>query len=218
MNIPAQDIGSLAHELGGLDLSAGGNDLGLTGTLGLRSHGQAILELLGEDDILDKHALDIHTPARSRLLNNSADIGSNLLTALNDILQVPRADNMAQGGLRALDQRLADVGDAKGGLVRRGDAVVDDRRQLQAHVVARHADLLGHLDNLDLDVDLDQRLAQRVDAHEAGVDGAAEAAEAGDQADVALLDGLVSVVAGIVSRCSVGFLELMFFSRRVGVM
>ena len=125
---------------------------------------------------------------------------------------------MAQGRLRTLDKRLADVGDAKGGLVRRVDAVVDDGCQLQAHVVARHADLLGHLDYLDLDVYLDQGFAQWVDAHETWVDGAAEAAEARYESHVTLLDGLVSVVAGIVSRCSVGFLELMFFSRRVGVM
>ncbi len=50
-------------------------------------------------------------------------------------------------------------------------------------------------DDLDLDVDLDEFFGKGVDFHEAGVDGAVEAAEFGDEADVALADGLVGVGA-----------------------
>lgn len=50
-------------------------------------------------------------------------------------------------------------------------------------------------DDLDLDVDLDQPFGEGVDLHETGVDGAVEAAELGDEADVALADWFVGVRA-----------------------
>ena len=52
---------------------------------------------------------------------------------------------MAERCLRTLNERLADVGDGESGLVRRSNAVVDDRCQLQGDVVLGHADLLGDL-------------------------------------------------------------------------
>jgi len=42
---------------------------------------------------------------------------------------------VAEGGLRALDEGLADVGDAEGGFVGRGDVVVDDGCELEVDVV-----------------------------------------------------------------------------------
>jgi hypothetical protein len=45
------------------------------------------------------------------------------------------ADDVAEGGLRALDEGLADVGDAKGGFVGGGDVVVDDGGELEVDVV-----------------------------------------------------------------------------------
>lgn len=48
-------------------------------------------------------------------------------------------------------------------------------------------------DYLDLDVDLDQALTQRIDLHQAGIDCAIETAEFRDQADIALRDGLIWV-------------------------
>jgi hypothetical protein len=55
--------------------------------------------------------------------------------------------------------------------------------------------LLGDLGGLNLDVDLDQVLAEGVDLDQAGVDGLVEAAKLGDETDVALLDRLVGVGA-----------------------
>jgi len=48
---------------------------------------------------------------------------------------------------------------------------------------------------LDLDVYLDEFFGEGVYFHEAGVDGAVEAAEFRDEADVSLGDGLVGVRA-----------------------
>lgn len=49
--------------------------------------------------------------------------------------------------------------------------------------------------DLDLDIHLDQLLGQRVDLHQTRVHCAIEAAEFGDQADIALADWLVRVGA-----------------------
>ena len=102
---------------------------------------------------------------------------------------------MAQRSLRTLDKRLADVADAESGLVGRSDAVVDDGGQVQGNIVLGHTDLLGHLDDLDLDVDLHQLLGERVDVDQTGVDGTREAAELGDETDVSLRHGLVGIRA-----------------------
>jgi hypothetical protein len=49
--------------------------------------------------------------------------------------------------------------------------------------------------NLDLDIDLSERLRQRVDLDETRVDGARKATELGDETNIALVDGLVGVRA-----------------------
>lgn len=131
----AQNISSLAHQLRGLDFRARGNDLGLAGALALRGHGQRVLQVLAEDDVLDQHALDGRAPARGGLLDDLADGLRDFLAALDHVLQHARADDVAEGGLRALDEGLADVGDAEGGFVGGGDVVVDDGCELKVDVV-----------------------------------------------------------------------------------
>jgi hypothetical protein len=84
--------------------------------------------------------------------------------------------------------------------VRRGDVVVDDGGQVQGDVVLCHADLTRHFDDLDLNIDLDEALGKRVDLDETGVDSTREAAELGDQTNVALRDRLVGVGADDAAR------------------
>ena len=57
-----------------------------------------------------------------------------------------------------------------------------------------------HTNDLDLDIDLNEFLRQRVYLHETRVDGAVEATELGDEPDVALADGLVGVGADDAAR------------------
>ena len=59
---------------------------------------------------------------------------------------------------------------------------------------------IGRTNNLYLDIDLDELLGQRVYLHETGVDGTVEATELGDEADVALADGLIGVGANDAAR------------------
>jgi hypothetical protein len=63
-----------------------------------------------------------------------------------------------------------------------------------------HADLLRHFDNLDLDVDLNERFRERVDLDETWVDGASETTELGDETNISLLDRLVWVWAAETAR------------------
>lgn len=137
----------------------------------------------------------MHAPAGRDVLDDLANALGNLLAALNHVLQHARADDVAQRGLGPLDEGLANIRDTEGGLVRGDDVVVDDRSELQRDIVLGHADLHWDLDDLDLDVNLDQALAQGVDLDEAGIDGLVEPAKLGDQADVALADALERVRA-----------------------
>ena len=201
----AEDIGGLAHQLGRFDFGARGDDLGFSGSLALCRHRQGVLQLLAEDDVLDQHALDLNTPARRDLFDDVADILSNLLATFNHVLQDARTDDMTEGGLGTFNERLTDVANAEGSAMRRGDAVVDDGCEPQRDIVLGHADLLGHFDELDLNVDLDQTLRKRVDLDETRVDGASEAAEPGDETDITLVDWLVWVRAADTAwECAAG--------------
>lgn len=80
--------------------------------------------------------------------------------------------------------------------------IVDDRGQAQSNIVLGHAGLLRHFCNLDLDVDLNEPLAEGVDLDQAGIDCFVETTELGDEADLALVDVLVGVGADDAARNS----------------
>jgi hypothetical protein len=71
--------------------------------------------------------------------------------------------------------------------------IINYRSKEERDIVLGYARLLKNLDDLHLDVDGHEALRERVDLDEAGVDGASEATELGDEADGALLDGAVGV-------------------------
>lgn len=54
--------------------------------------------------------------------------------------------------------------------------------------------------NLDLDIDLSERLRQRVDLDKTRIDGASETTELGDKTNITLLDRLVRVGAADAAR------------------
>lgn len=84
--------------------------------------------------------------------------------------------------------------------MRARDLVVYDRCEVKRDIVLGHTDLLRDLDDLDLDVNLDELLAQRVDLDETGVNGAIEAAKFGDEPDITLRHGLIWVGATDTAR------------------
>ena len=143
----------LTHQLGRFNFGASGNDLTLTNSLRLGRHGKRVLQIVAENNILDEHGLDLHTPPSCYVFDDLRGGLGDLLTAFNHILQDSRSDDMAQSGLGALDKRLSYIADTEGGFVGRDDLVIDNRRQVQSDIVLGHTDLTRHLDDLDLHID-----------------------------------------------------------------
>jgi len=63
-----------------------------------------------------------------------------------------------------------------------------------------HANLLRDLNNLNLDIDLNERFGERVDLDKTRVDGTSETSKLGDETDVTLLDRLVWIRAADAAR------------------
>ena len=135
----------MAHQFRGLDFSARGDDFGFTDSFGLRGHGEGVLEFGGEDYVFDEHAFDLDAPSRCDVFNDFADGLRDLFTAFDDVLEDAGADDVAEGGLGALDEGLADVGDAESGFVRGGNVIVDYGGELEVYIVFSHTDLFGYL-------------------------------------------------------------------------
>ena len=185
----------MSHQFRGFDFGPCGDDFALADPLGLRGHAERFLQFVAEDNVLDEHAFDLHAPANGDVFDDFANGLRDFFAALNDVLQDARADHVPQGGLRAFHEGGADVGDAERGFVRARDVVVYHRCELDADVILGHTDLLGDLDDLDLDIDFGEAFAEWVDAYETGIDGTGEAPELSDEPDVALFDGSVWVGA-----------------------
>lgn len=198
-------------------LGLGGDNFALTNSLALGSHGERVLQVLAKDDVLDEHALNLDTPAGGDILNDFTDGLSNLFTALDDVLQDTSTDNVAQSGLSTLNESLADVGDAKGGLMGRDDVIVNDGSEAQSDIVLGHTRLLRYLGDLDLDINLNETLTKWVDLDQAWIDGLVEAAELSDETDVALVNILVGVGTDDAARkcthCSNNGTEGVDYSR-----
>ena len=153
------------------------------------------MEVVAEDDVLDQHTLDLDTPSGCDIFDDFTDRLCNLLTALDNVLKHASTNDVSQSSLGTLDKRLSDVADTEGGLMRRNDVIVDDGSEIQGNVVLGHADLARHLDNLNLDIDLNEAFTERIDLDETWVDGAIEPTEFCDQTDVSLRHWLVRIGA-----------------------
>lgn len=103
------------------------------------------------------------------MLDDFFNLGRDRFALREDALQVPAPDDVAEGRLRALDQRATDVRDTKGGAVRVRDLPDDDGFDLRLQVVFGQDRLERQLDDLNLDVNVSKRFRERVDFDEARV-------------------------------------------------
>ena len=184
-----EDVRGLAHEARRVDLRAGGDDLGLPDALLLRGGRERRGHLGGEDDVLDEDALDGDAPLVRDVADDLGDLERDRLALGHDGLHHARADDVTEGGLRTLDERLAEVRDAEGGAVGVRDLEIDDRvavggkQSIRAAVWMRRECAHFNVDivtgdnllpadrtNLDLHVDNAQRLGANVHLNETGVD------------------------------------------------
>lgn len=84
--------------------------------------------------------------------------------------------------------------------MRRHDVVINDRGKMHSDIILGHADLLWHLAQLNLDIDLNKFLRHGIDLDKAGIDGAIEAAEFCHEPDIALRDWLEGVRTAEAAR------------------
>jgi len=199
---------TLAHEPSRVNLGLSGDDLGLAEAALLRSRREGRLDLARDGDVLDEEVLNLRAgkkerrsastsapepgeserthpdaPALAHALDDLLDLSCDALAVGEEALERASADDVAQGGLSALDERLADVRDREGGVVRARHVEDDDGLdgslkvvlgeglrtrggsaracsvgdRLETHLLHRD------LDDLDLDVDDAQLLRERVD-------------------------------------------------------
>ncbi|KAI6756254.1 hypothetical protein HG530_011990 [Fusarium avenaceum] len=135
----AKNVGSLSHELGGFDLrvsylSLSSNDLAFTNTLALGSHGERLLQLLTEDNILDEHTLNLNTPASGNILNDFSDGLGDLLATLDDVLENTSTDYMTESGLSTLHESLLNVIDTESSLESLAERVDLDQTRIDSLV------------------------------------------------------------------------------------
>jgi len=148
-----EDVCCLAHEPGRVDLGAGSDDLGLAYALLLRGGGEGGGDLGGEDDVFDEDALDGDAPLVGDVADDFGDLERDGLALGDDALHRPGADDVAEGCLGALDERLAEVGDAERRTVGVDDLEVDDGVNFNVDVVAGNDGLSPDGTYLDLDID-----------------------------------------------------------------
>ena len=195
-----EDVGSLAHEPGRVDLCAGGDNLGLADTLLLGGGGERGGDLGAEDDVLDEDALDGDTPLIGDVPYDFGNFECNGLALGNDALYGASTDDMAESRLSTLDKCLAQVRDAESSAVRVADLEINDgvaiesgevrgrkfdmkKRDihLDVYVVAGNDGLSSNWADLDFDVDNTEGLCADVDLDETRVDRLVELSEARNQ-------------------------------------
>lgn len=119
-----EDIRGLAHEARGIDLGARRDDLGLAQALLLRRGRERGGDVGAEDDVLDEDALDRDAPLVRDVPDYLGDLERDGFALGDDALDRPCADDVSQGGLRALDEGLAQVGNPEGSTIRARDLEV----------------------------------------------------------------------------------------------
>lgn len=195
-----ENVGRLTEESSTVDFSASNENLGLSVPAGLGSSRKGDLNVARDDNVLDQDRLDSDTPPLGARLDDLRNLGSDRLTVDEERLKVATSADVSQGRLGSLNQGAANVLDREGGAVRVDDVVDNDRFDFDRQVVLGEDVLPGNVDDLDLDRDLTDLLAERVDLDQSGIDTARELSERRNESYATLLDLLVRVGAAEAAR------------------
>ena len=175
-------LDALGLEDGRRLLALGGGDGGRAATLGLGDHGApgALgLHLLvhGRHDVRRRiDALDLdpdhpHAPLVGGVVEDLAQGDVDLVAGRERLVELEVADDVAQVGLGQLGDGQDEVGDVVDEALRVGGLVVDDGVDRHGHVVRGDDLLRRHVDDLLAHVDGADRLDERDDDPQPGVDG-----------------------------------------------
>ena len=122
-----EDISCLSHETGRVNLRSSGNNLRLSDPLLLSSRRQGSGDFGTEDDILDEDTFNGDTPLIRNVSNDLGDFECNGFTFGDDTLHGTSTDDMTEGSLGSLDQRLSQVADTERRAVGIDNLEVDNR-------------------------------------------------------------------------------------------
>lgn len=195
-----EEVGRLSEQDGTVDFSLGRDHFRFSDSSRLSSGRKGVLNVLRDDDILDENRLAGYSPFLSRLFNNLFDLGSYGFAFREETLQVAVSAHITENCLRFLDERRTYVLNGKGGAVRVDDVVDDDGFDLTVETIAGEDCLLRDVYDLDLDGDLTQRFAERVDFDKSRIDGTRKLSERRNESDATLLDLLVRIGATEATR------------------
>lgn len=120
-----QDIGSLPHQTSSVDFGAGGNDLRFTNSLLLSGRGERCRDLGTEDDIFDEDTFNGDTPLVGDIADDFCNFVGDGFTFSDNALDSTGTDDVTEGGLGSLNERLTKISDAEGCAVGVGDLEVD---------------------------------------------------------------------------------------------
>lgn len=118
-----ENVGSLSHELCGVDLRSRRDDLGFSDSLLLRSTRERLLKLETEQNVLDEDTLDRDSPSMSDLFYDPFDLGGDGFSVREERLESSRSDDISESRLRSFRQSESDVSDSERRLERVRDAV-----------------------------------------------------------------------------------------------
>lgn len=115
----------MPHQTSSVDFGAGGNDLRFTNSLLLSGRGERCRDLGTEDDIFDEDTFDGDTPLVGDIADDFCNFVGDGFTFGDNALDGTGTDDVTEGGLGSLNERLTKISDAEGCAVRVGDLEVD---------------------------------------------------------------------------------------------
>jgi len=130
----------------------------------------------------------METPLFGNVADDLCDFKSDSFTLSDDALDRASTDDVTQGRLGTLSERLTKVSDAKSGTVGVRDLVINHGVNIDVYIVACDDGLPANGTDLYFDVHGPQRLRADVHLYETRIHGLVKLAEARDQTDGALLD------------------------------
>src|SRR6266540_3206558 len=185
LRCPREHQRRLQQLLGGLQLALGMDYLGATFALGLGLARDRTYHRLVDVDVLYFDGGDLDAPRVGLRVEDLLDVGVQLLTLGQHVVELVLAQYRAQRRLRELRSRLEEIRDLDDRLLRIDHAKVKHRVHLHRHVVARDHVLAWDVVHDGAQVDAHDLLDDRPDQHEPGTLDRREAPE--EEHDAALI-------------------------------
>src|SRR5256886_7421044 len=159
--MPRENLGRVGQLRRRLKLAVGVDDLGPPLALGLRLLGHRALHVLGEVDLLDLHRRHLDAPGLGVLVDDPLELLVDLVARREEVVELDLAEHAPERRLRDLRGRVEVVLHRDDRPLRIHDTEVDDRADLERHVVAGDHVLGRHVERDRLKAHLDHPVDER---------------------------------------------------------